>query len=118
MRKFSFTDKEVLLYLFKQYCLQFYGSELWIGHCCSSNALKQFSIGYHKAIKKIIKVSYHESNHYACQEAHLFTFEHLVNKIKVSTAYRLIKSPCEFFIRVNDFMKFSSVLYRDVFKLL
>ena len=118
LRKFSFTDKEVLLYLFKQYCLQFYGSELWIGNRWSSGALKQFGIGYHKAIKKIIKVSYHESNHYACQEAHLFTFEHLVNKIKISTAYRLITNPCDFFIKVKDFMKFSSALFRDVHELL
>ena len=28
LRKFYFTDREVLLYLFKQYCLQFYGAEL------------------------------------------------------------------------------------------
>ena len=31
LRKFSFTDKDVKLFLFKQYCLQFYGSELWFG---------------------------------------------------------------------------------------
>ena len=118
LRKFSFTGKEVLLYLFKQFCLQFYGCELWIGNSHSLGTLKQFSIGYHKAIKKIIQVSYHESNHYACQEAHLFTFEHLVNKIKISTAYRLSKNPCEFFVKVKDFMKFSSVLYTDVHELL
>ena len=118
LRRFSFTDKQVFLYLFKQYCLQFYGSELWIGSCRSLNALKQFSVGYHKAIKKIINVSYHESNHYACQEAHLFTFEHLVNKSKIATAFRLMKNPCEFFMKIKDFMLFSSVLYRNVSELL
>ena len=118
LRRFSFTDKQVFLYLFKQYCLQFYGSELWIGSCRSLNALKQFSVGYHKAIKKIINVSYHESNHYACQEAHLFTFEHLVNKSKIATAFRLMKNPCEFFMKTKDFMLFSSVLYKNVSELL
>ena len=118
LRKFSFTDKEVLLYLFRQYCLQFYGPELWFGNYQSLSALKQFSIGYHKAIKKIIKVSYHESNHYACQEAHLFTFDHLVSKIKVSTTFRLFKDPCDFFMKVKPFMVVSSVLYRDVLDLL
>ena len=118
LRKFSFTGKEVLLYLFKQYCLQFYGCELWIDSYRSLSALKQFSVGYHKAIKKIINVSYHESNHYACQEAQLYTFEHLVNKSKISMAFRLMKNPCQFFIKIKDFMYFSSVLYRNVFKLL
>ena len=118
LRKFSFTGKEVLLYLFKQYCLQFYGCELWIDSYRSLSAIRQFSVGYHKAIKKIINVSYHESNHYSCQEAHLFTFEHLLNKSKIATAFRLMKNPCEFFMKTKDFISFSSVLYRNVFKLL
>ena len=118
LRKFSFADKEVLLYLFRQYCLQFYGPELWFGSRQSSSTIKQFSIGYHKAIKKIIKVSYHESNHYACQEARLFTFDHLVSKIKIATVFRLIKDPCDFFMKAKNFMVVSSVLYRDVLDLL
>ena len=31
LRKFSYADKEVKLYLFKQYCLQIYGAEFWLG---------------------------------------------------------------------------------------
>ena len=114
LRKFSLSGKEVLLYLFKQYCLQFYGAELWI---CSNRCIsifKQFGIGYHKAIKKIIGVSSHESNHYVCQEACLFTFEHHINKIKISTAYRLMKDPCSFFAKIDTFMCFSSAFYSDV----
>ena len=31
LRKFSFVERNVKLFLFKQYCLQFYGVELWFG---------------------------------------------------------------------------------------
>ena len=31
LRKFAFTDKDVKLYLFRQYCLQIYGCEFWFG---------------------------------------------------------------------------------------
>ena len=65
LRNFNFADQKVKLFLFKQYCLQFYGSELWIGSGGASGALKQFAIGYHKAIKKLLNLSYHESNHFA-----------------------------------------------------
>ena len=71
LRKFSFSAKNFKLYLFKQYCLQFYGSELWFGPFKSLQVMRQFEVGYHKAIKKLLGLSTHESNHYACQEASL-----------------------------------------------
>ena len=118
LRKFSFTETEVMLYLFKQYCLQFYGVELWIQNNRCVSSLKQFGIGYHKAVKKIIGVSYHESNHFACQEANLLTFEHTINKIKISAAYRLMNNPCDFSAKLHDFMCVSSTLYCDIYKIL
>ena len=51
LRKFGFTEKSVKLFLFKQYCLQLYGGELWFGHSKSKVALRQFEVGCHKAIK-------------------------------------------------------------------
>ena len=114
LRKFAFLDKYPLLYLFKQYCLQFYGAELWIGPKYNSNALKQFAIGYHKAIKKILKLSTHESNHYACQEAGLFTFEHLMNKIQIFTGLRFMVSPCEFMFKNYNFFRISSFYFKEL----
>ena len=114
LRKFSHSGKEVLLYLFKHYCLQFYGAELWMRSNRCISTIKQFSIGYHKAIKKLIGVSSHESNHYACQEACLFTFEHQINKIKISTAFRLMKDPCSFLAKIDNYMCFSSAFYSHV----
>ena len=64
LRKFNETDQDIKLILFKQFCLQIYGAELWFGACGYKSNLKEFSVAYHKAIKKIIGLSYHESNHY------------------------------------------------------
>ena len=52
LRKFNFLDKNVKLLLFRQFCIQFYGSELWFSNDGSIGQLKQFGAGYHKAIKK------------------------------------------------------------------
>ena len=114
LRKFHFTNKEVKLFLFKQYCLQFYGSELWFGPLKSKQALKQFGIGYHKAIKKILQLSTHESNHFACQEAGLMTFNHLINKLKICAVLRFILRPCDFIRNLLNFMQISSVMVKDV----
>ena len=118
IRKFSFANISVKLFLFSQYCLQFYGTELWFFNKQSKSNLKQFSIGYHKAIKKIQGLSYHESNHYACQEAKLYTFEHLVNKVKILFIMRLIRNPCYFVKNLLSFLTVSSVLYEEVCDLL
>ena len=118
LRKFSFADKKVKLFLFKQYCLQFYGPELWFGCSKSLKAGHQFAVGYHKAIKKLLGFSYHESNHYACQEAGLYMFEHLVNKIKISFASRVLSRPCSFIAKTLDYYKISSVMIGEVYEIL
>ena len=58
--------------------------------------MKQFAVGYHKAIKKIVKLKYWESNHLACKMAGLMTFNHCINWQKVSFANRIMKRPCMF----------------------
>ena len=80
--------------------------------------LKQFSVGYHKAIKKIIGVSYHESNHYACELTNLHTFENYINKTRISFLYRILKSPCKAIKSNFTFFKFFSNLAINVNKLL
>ena len=52
LRRMNFADTRIKLYLFKQCCLQIYGAELWFHETGSMSGLKQFGIGYHKAIKK------------------------------------------------------------------
>ena len=76
--------------------------------------LKQFGVGYHKAIKKLLNLSYHESNHYACQEASLLTFENLINKNIITSTYRISTKPCSFIGKAMDFLCTSSFLLKEV----
>ena len=117
LRKFHSVDQNIKLFLFKQYCLQFYGAELWFGEVKSRTALKQFAIGYHKAIKKLIGVSYHESNHYACQQAQLLIFEHYLNSLKIQFMFRLYSSPCLFIEKIMKYLLVSSVFFGEVVEL-
>ena len=120
LRKFNYADKEVKLYLFKQYCLQIYGGEFWLGDRVtgSSATLRQFSVGYHKAIKKLLHLSSHESNHFACQEANVFTFKHFINKLKIMSTLKLLSKPCAFLAKILDYMYISSFFVNEVFNIL
>lgn len=114
LRKFSFAESKVKLFLFRQYCLQFYGAELWFGLTGSLQSFRQFGVGYHKAIKKLLGLSSHESNHYACQESNLFLFEHFINKIRISGVLRTFSSPCLFIDKNIDYFRLSSVMVENV----
>lgn len=116
LRKFGFADKDVKLYLFKQYCLQIYGCEFWFDNLVggSSAILKQFTVGYHKSIKKLLNLSSHESNHFACQEAQLLIFHHFINKMKICTSLRLFLWPCAFIKKILNYMLASSFLLSEV----
>ena len=114
LRSFHFADTNVKLFLFKQYCLQLYGCELWFCNGRSLSDLRQFAIGYHKAIKKILGISYHESNHYSCQEAKLLIFKHFLNSSKINAAIRIFSRPCEFIKKVSSFLLFSSVFLTEI----
>ena len=118
LRNFSFADIEVKLFLFKQYCLQLYGSELWFDDHCSPSPLKQFSVGFHKAIKKLLNLSYHESNHFACQEANIFTLQHFINKNKIMQALRILTRPCNFICKNMCFFNLSSIFLKNTYVLL
>ena len=117
LRKFCNLEKNVKLFLFKQYCLQIYGAELWFGGNVSHNSLKQFAVGYHKAIKKLIGVSYHEGNHYSCQEAQTLTFEHYINSMKINFFFRISMFPCNFMKKVFGYLSVSSVFFNEICEL-
>ena len=117
-RRFYFAGKNVLLVLFNQFCLQFYGNELWIRKPSLSGPLEQFAVGYHIAIKKIMNFSYHESNHYACQESQLLTFQHLLNKYTIMSAIKLMVNPCNFISKIKDFFRVSSVVLNQAYEIL
>ena len=102
LRKIYFRDSNVKMFLFRQLCLQIYGCELWFDGSYSKTLLNGFAVGYHKAIKKIMNLSYHESNHYACQEGQVFIFKHFINKCKIISALRMLMNPCIFISKILD----------------
>lgn len=114
LRKFSFTSIPVKLLLFQHFCLQFYGSELWFYNDRALTSLKQFGVGYHKAIKKILNLSYHESNHFACQEASLPTFKHYLNKMRFTSAVRIFTNPCLFISKAMGYLSISSICLNEI----
>ena len=75
-------------------------------------------MAYHKAIKKLLGLSYHESNHFACQEAQLLTFENLINKMKIFYVLRMTDGSCNFINRVTGFLSVYSVLYKETYEVL
>ncbi|MEL6606519.1 MAG: reverse transcriptase domain-containing protein, partial [Cyanobacteria bacterium J06614_10] len=122
LRHFNFADTKIKLFLFKQYCLQMYGSELWFGGKSEQYVIRQFAIGYHKAIKKLLGLSMHESNHYACQEASLLMFNHMINNNKLHFIFRIFYKPCSFIDKLIDFLYVSSfmlselkTIFRDIY---
>ena len=117
LRKFHFLDNSIKIFLFKQYCMQIYGAELWFGSK-SKSLLKQFTVGFHKAVKKLLGLSSHENNHYACQEANILMFNHYLNKLKICATIRLYRNPCKFIEKVAPYLTVSSVLLREVLKIL
>ena len=117
LRKFHFTDIFIKIFLFKQYCMQIYGAELWFGSK-SKRLLNQFAIGFHRAVKKLLGLSSHESNHYACQEARLLMFNHYINKLKISATIRLFKRPCKFIEKIIPYLNVSYVLLNEVLGML
>ena len=119
IRKFSNVKLNVLVNLFNTYCLQFYGANLWFRNFGCSLSLHQLAVGYHKAIKKILKVPYGASNHDCCEIVNLLTFNHFLNFIRLKFIFRIFYRPCKFTFKINSFLKFKSCYldkFQNVFK--
>ena len=118
LRKFYDTSLDVFLNIFKSYCFQFYGCELWYGKFRSATALRQFAVGYHRSIKKVFNVPDRESNHLVCEIAGLLTFEHQVNWTKIRFIHRLFSDPPYFIKKNYHFMFLNSQLLNEVYSIL
>ena len=97
-RKFYFP-------LFQSHCTSFYGAELWMDRKGSNRNFKYLAVSYHAALKKILKLPKHFSNHLACKMLGVMTFEHMIN-------FKCLK----FFnwLVVNDSLCFSSFKYHFI----
>ena len=92
--------------------------EFWGNLYKSKETLKLFSIAYHKAIKKILSVSYKEHNHPICKITNNLTFDHLINKIILKFVFKLYKKPCKFVYKCYSFLKDHSNILNETNEIL
>ena len=94
--KFSFVDRNVLIYLFRSYTTSFYGIELWHSDSLRQPPYHKLAVAYHKAIKKMVGLNVWDSNHHACALSSLHIFRHLLARRSLGFYFSLIKSksPC------------------------
>ena len=114
IRKFSNVKLNVIVNLFRTYCLQFYGANLWFRNFGCNSSLHQLAVGYHKAIKKILKVPYGASNHDCCEIINLLTFNHFFNSIRLKFLFRILFRPCKFIFKIASFLKLKSVYLEEL----
>ena len=101
------------LYLFKTYCLQFYGDSLWFYNVNCNMAFKHFGIGYHKAVKKILGVPWREHNHIICRVAGILTFDKHLDVSLLRLAFKFFRNPPVFISRNFTFLSLNSYLLKE-----
>ena len=89
--KFSFVDKNVLLHLFRLHAMSFYGAETWYIKL-NKKDLKNISVPYHKAIKRICGGNSYESIHECLEQVNVSLFKHFLAKKQIQLAFRLFHS--------------------------
>ena len=114
LRKFNNVSFNVFLTLFKAYCYQFYGSELWFNNFNCKIVIHQFSVGFHKAIKKMIGAPWRESNHIVCKMTGMVTFEHILDINRIRFLYKILKYPPKFIENNFSFFINSSFLMNEI----
>ena len=114
LRKFYDLDVNIILNLFKTYCLQFYGSCLWFYNFGTKKNLDQFAVAYHKAIKKILRIPYGASNHDCCELVDMLTFKHFLNLKKIKFLFGIFNTSSNFISKSLMFLKMNSVFLSEM----
>ena len=114
LRKFYYCNLDVLLFLFKSYCMSWYGCELWWDTKGCKGLIRQCSVAYHNALKKICSVSRMESNHDLCEFLDMFTFNHFLNyrPICFYLSIKNFKSRC--IQPLKSYFNYNSIFINDV----
>ena len=112
LRKFYYVDLQIFLTLFNSFCLCFYGTELWFENFNCKTIKKQFAIGYHKAVKKILQVPWRESNHAVCNALNLLVFDDLINLRSVKFCHKIFRFKPFYIFKCFYYFKDNSCLYK------
>ena len=110
--KFYFSNKEILCFLFRSYCTNFYAAELWFNKEKSSKELDTISITYHKALKRILGLSKWDNNHNACEMTGFPIFKHFINSKLISFLFSIIKSKSPCLTTLKEYFKHDSFILK------
>ena len=124
MHKFSNFPTHIRLFMFRTYCMSFYGSELWTDSRGCSLALSSLKISFHKSVKRLQNLPFRSSSHEACISAGLFTLEHIINvkKLSFGMLLRNTNSPCirpikNYLLNSSNWMKSLRILGNDSYNI-
>ena len=87
----GFADRDVLVRLFRAYCTNLYGCELW-NTLGEKKAFRELCVAYHSCIKKLVRVPRWTRNHDLCKELGLLPGPMLVASRQLSFYQRLLSS--------------------------
>ena len=88
--------------------------ELWARDFNCKRELKQCSLGYHKALKKVLKVPWSVSNHQVCEANILLTFDGFKRYKILRFVHRIFNDKPFFMINCFNFLLSSSVILNEV----
>jgi hypothetical protein len=94
--------------------MQWYGAELWFNSVNCKRTLNKFAVGYHKAVKKILKIPFFVSNHYVCELVNMSTFLHHLNMVKMKFAYNMCYSNNKMMIKLRNYIINNSCVVNEM----
>lgn len=88
--KVGYADKNILVQLFKSYCCNMYGCELW-NLFLNKMAFRELCVAYHSSLKKLVKMPRSSSNHNLCLSLGFLCCMHVAGR-QLSVWLRLCSS--------------------------
>ena len=89
--RMGFADKNILVRLFKTFCFNFDGCELW-NVFSNSRAFKELCVAYHSCLKRLVNVHRSARNHDLCLSLRVLPCHMLIAYRQLSFSFRLHNS--------------------------
>ena len=112
--KFNFVGRDQLIFLFNAFCMSFYGIDLWHECFVHPRALKEISIAYHKALKRITGLSMYHNNHDAAMLSGQLLMKHLVMSRAISLLFRLSFSDSICLLDLRNYFMYDSIMSKNI----
>ena len=113
-RKFNTLNQNILLFLFNKLCTSFYGAELWHSHHGSRTEFHNLEVTYHKALKRVLGVSYYEKNHIVCYYSNTLLFKNFMNTKMISFLFHIRNSNSPCILPIKKFILYKSEFSKNI----